>query len=139
MTKKLKPHLPVIAIGLICVLLIVLFIASRAGQATAFDAAEYLSGFGWEISGEPSSVRNVGIPEHFSEAYEDYNELQRSQGFDLSQYRGKSAVMYTFKILNHPAQTNVFANVLVFNGKVIGGDVVSYAVNGFIHGLSANN
>ncbi|MCL2071446.1 MAG: DUF4830 domain-containing protein [Oscillospiraceae bacterium] len=158
MKSKCKSNLPLVGIGLICVLLIILFIASRIGASrdnqavkspnnstvkinSASDAANFLSEFGWETLSEPSSVRSVTIPAEFDEVYSGYNRLQKSQGFDLTDYRAKTATMYTFRLLNYPAHENsangrVFANVLVSgNGEVIAGDIVSYALDGFLTGL----
>jgi hypothetical protein len=147
--KRLRFYLPLIGIGILCMLLLALFMASRNQSGSnapaennpafkvgsAFDAAEYLSGFGWDISGEPSSVRNVEIPAEFTAAYEEYNKLQKAQGFDLAGYRTKTATVYTFRVLNHHSPDEVFANILVHEGEVIAGDLVSYALDGFLTGL----
>ena len=159
MTNKFKTNLPLIGIGLICLLLIALFAASRvfgnlrigengrtnqneavisitSGVHSASDAANFLSGYGWEVREEPSSVKSVQIPDEFTTVYHEYNQLQKAQGFDLTDYRSKTAAMYTFRILNHDSHSNgVFANVLVYDGEVIAGDVVSYALDGFLTGL----
>jgi hypothetical protein len=150
MFKKLKQSSPpLVVIGVICVFLVVLFIAAQVGAISqpattsgirdACGAAEFVAEFGWEVVIEPSSVRTVIIPAEFDSLYEEYNNLQKSQGFDLTRYRSKTATMYTFRVLNHPASESpagIFANVLVCNGKVIAGDLVSYALDGFIAPLS---
>jgi len=140
--QGIKFYLPIILIGVVCILLISLFIASRivgsaerTGITCAAEAASYLSEFGWECSGEPSSVRTVEIPDEFTESYRNYNQLQKTQGFDLTGYRSKTAVMYTFRVLNHPSGSTVFGNVLVYGDRVIAGDLVSYAIDGFQTGL----
>jgi len=147
--KNLKNNLPLAAIALVVVLLILLFIASKIANdsentaalkeiSSPRDAAAYLSEFGWQVSESPSSVKEVRIPADFTPTYEDYNELQKSQGFDLSKYRSQTADMYTFKVLNHPSPGDVYANVLVCRGQVIAGDLVSYSINGFITKLGRN-
>ena len=46
---------------------------------------------------------------------------------------------YTYKITNYPNYTgDVYAKILVYKNKVIGGDVCSADANGFIHGLDRN-
>ena len=139
-------YLPLVGIGVLCVLLIVLFVASRIRVGNnpdnkvgnASEAARFISKLGWEVTHEPSSVKNVEIPTEFDPVYEDYNNLQKSQGYDLTEYRSKIAVMYTFKVLNyvHASDTvnpsDVFANVLVYEGRVIAGDLVCYALDGFL-------
>jgi len=137
-------YLPLIVIGIVCVLLIALFIASQSTANadykvnSAEDAMRYLSGFGWETASEPSSVRTVQIPAQFSKSYDDYNSLQLKQGFDLTQYRSRAVTVYTFKLCNHPDSDNVFANVMVCDGIVIGGDLVSYDINGFLTGFGGS-
>ncbi|MCL1903750.1 MAG: DUF4830 domain-containing protein [Oscillospiraceae bacterium] len=150
MSNKLKSNLPLIVIGFICILLIVLFAASRLATAqkeeksaqyaitemnSAADVAKFLTEYGWEVRDEPSAVKSVRIPAEFDAVYNKYNQLQILQNFDLTEYRTKTAVMYTFRILNHVSHNNVFANVLVYEGNVIAGDVISYAIDGFITGL----
>ena len=101
----------------------------------AGDIAVFLLNFGWETDAEPVSVKNVQIPAKFTEVYKNYNVLQKKQGFDLSKYRAEIVESYCFRVLNHPAAGDVFANILVFKGKIIGGDICSYAVNGFMTGF----
>jgi hypothetical protein len=140
-----KSGVPLLGIGVICVLLIALFVIAQFRTLaqpdsieirSANDAANFLAEFGWEVSVEPSSIRTVIIPTEFDALYTEYNDLQQTQGLDLTQYRGKTAVMYTFRVLNHPAsESGVFANVLVHEGSVIAGDLVSHALDGFLVGL----
>lgn len=52
--------------------------------------AEFLSAYGWEVSSVPEEVCEVTIPGIFDGVYNTYNDLQRSQGFDLLDYRGKN-------------------------------------------------
>ena len=66
----------------------------------------------------------------------DYNEIQKSQGLNLEKYKGKDVIRFTFKVKNYTnSEGDVYANVLVYKKKVIGGDLCSADVNGFIHGF----
>jgi len=96
------------------------------------DIAVFLGSYGWAVEPEPVTVKNVQIPAKFTEAYQRYNDLQKQQGFDLSKYRADIVESYTFRVLNHPASGDVFANVLVYKGRIIGGDICSFAINGFM-------
>jgi hypothetical protein len=98
----------------------------------AADIIIYLNGFGWAVEPEPVTIRNVQIPARFTETYQRYNDLQKQQGFDLSRYRADIVESYTFRVLNHPVAGDVFANVLVFRGRIIGGDICSFSINGFM-------
>ena len=97
---------------------------------------EFLSQFGWEVVNEPTEITSVTIPSEFNSTYEKYNDIQRAQGLDLSKYQEKTCTRYTYQILNYKdVSTGVRANLLVLNDKVIGGDISSVTLNGFIHGF----
>ncbi len=99
---------------------------------------DYISQLGWEVSAEPDEVREVVIPAEFDEVYEKYNEIQLAQGYDLKEYAGKRVKSWTFSVLNYPGYENeefIKLNLLVCDGEIIGGDVCSVELNGFMHGL----
>ena len=103
---------------------------------TAEDACTLMTELGWNVDPGPAECIEVLIPEEFSDVYEKYNELQKSQGFDLSGYAGKTATRWTIRITNHPSgEEEVYATLLVVNGKIIGGDVCASRLDGFMHGL----
>jgi len=104
---------------------------------TPEDVVEFLHQFGWEVEGEPIEEVTMKIPAEFDKVMNAYNELQKNQGLDLSKYKGKQVTRYTYKITNYPDYSGtVFANVILYKNKVIGGDVCSSDVTGFIHGFS---
>ena len=95
-----------------------------------------LSSFGYETDPQPMLIEEVIIPLEFDDKYTEYNNFQKISGFDLSKYKGVKAKKYTYKVLNYPdASHEVLANILVYKGKAIGGDISSAAANGFIHGF----
>lgn len=103
---------------------------------TSSDAVEFLEQFGWELETTPVEEVTLKIPAEFDKVMNSYNELQKKQGLDLSKYRGKQVVRYTYKITNYPEYTGtVFANVIVYKNRVVGGDVCSSDVTGFIGGF----
>ena len=104
---------------------------------TADDAAGFLSQFGWIVDAGSAEVKEVTIPAEFDKVFAGYNELQKSQGLDLSKYKKKSVTRYTFAVTNYDGyEGSVYANVLVYRNRVIGGDVCSADVSGFIHGFA---
>ena len=98
----------------------------------------FLQSYGWEVNEQPCEMVQVVIPETFGDVYENYNEIQKQQGFDLSRFRGKQVSRCSYEVLNYPGQKEyIRANLLIYNHEVIGGDICSiYAENGFMHGLS---
>ncbi len=98
----------------------------------------FLAQFGWNVNAEPVQAQSVTVPStEDSEVYSRYNELQRSQGYDLTPYAGKQVMRYLYEILNYPDATEpVYATLLVYDGKIIGGDVTNTAPEGKMHGFA---
>ena len=106
------------------------------GVKSNADRIAFLNRFGWEVSAEPNETVNVTVPDEFDDIFEGYNALQREQGLDLSRYRRKTVTRYTYTVTNYPDYAGeVFATLLVYRGRVIGGDICSADANGFIHGF----
>ncbi|MDD5923197.1 MAG: DUF4830 domain-containing protein [Clostridia bacterium] len=107
-------------------------------QLSASDNAErlqFLGQFGWRTESEPCAHKTITIPEQFNAAYEKYNEIQKEQGLDLKKYAGKVCDSYTYQVMNYPNDKNVHANLIVYDGCVIGGDVCSAELDGFMQGF----
>ena len=103
---------------------------------SADDAAKFLAQFGWVVDAGSVEKREVTIPSEFDKVFAGYNEMQKSQGLDLSKYKKKAVTRYTFTVTNYDGyEGTVYANVLVYRNRVIGGDICSADVNGFIHGF----
>ncbi len=88
-----------------------------------------------DISVDESSLKieEVLLPYEFDEIYEDYNELQKQSGFDISLYRGKTVQKFSYRALGY--DDVVFVNLLVYSDKIIGGDISSTALDGFMKPL----
>ncbi|MBO4338950.1 MAG: DUF4830 domain-containing protein [Clostridiales bacterium] len=102
----------------------------------------FLSQFGWEVDKDSAQVTEVIIPEEFDESYSSYNELQLRQGFDLTQFAGKRVKKWSYTVTNYPGYENkicIRANLFVSDGKVIGGDICSVELDGFMHTFDMNN
>ena len=103
--------------------------------ATPQARRAFLAGFGWEIDEEQAEAEAVVIPARFDAVYQDYNGIQKTQGLDLERYRGKSVMRYTYPVKNYPDYDGtVFATLLIYKDRVIGGDVCSASADGFVHG-----
>lgn len=103
---------------------------------TSSDAANFLSQFGWAVDTDSAKCVKVTIPAQFDKVFAAYNEMQRAQGLDLSKYKKKDLTRYTFVVTNYPNYSGtVYANVLVYKNKVVGGDICSADVEGFVHGF----
>lgn len=99
---------------------------------------DFLSQFGWETKDACIEEVEVQIPENFDKVMNAYNEIQKSQGLDLSEYKGKTVQRYTYEITNYPDYNGtVYANIIVYKNRVIGGDLCSSDIKGFIHGFES--
>lgn len=100
---------------------------------------DFLRQFGWSVREEPTEVSEVIIPPEFNAVYQAYNELQIEQGFDLTPYGGKRVKRWTYTVTNYPGYDEtsdcIHANILVCDGIVIGGDICSVELGGFMHGF----
>ena len=106
------------------------------GIKTNADRVAFLEGYGWIVSQEPAAVEDIRLPDTFDASYDEYLSLQKSQGFDLSQYAGKTVKRYTYQVSNYPGlQENIWASLLLYKKEVIGGEIYSNEGDGFIQAL----
>ena len=147
LTAKLSKS-KLIAAGVIliaAVLLIVLLATGGASPAadtvskggTNEERVAFLATYGWSVNAEPKEAQKVRIPDTAeNRVFARYNDLQKSQGYDLTAYAGKEVMRYVYEILNYPeASAPVYASVLVCDGVIIGGDITNTAPDGVIHGF----
>lgn len=100
------------------------------------DRIAYLESHGWLVSAEAASVEDIRLPDTFDDSYADYLALQAGQGFDLTQYAGKTIKRYTYQVNNYPGlQENIWASLLIYKKDVIGGEVYCNQGDGFVQGL----
>lgn len=101
------------------------------------ERTAYLESLGWETAPVPCEQCNVRIPMKFDEAYEEYNEIQLKQGFDLRKYRAQTAKKFTYELTNYSdngeqSPVPVYAELLVLDGIIIGGNIRSAEAGGFV-------
>ena len=76
---------------------------------------------------------DVELPRIFDAVYAKYNDVQKQQGLDLSKYKRKKVTRYTYEVTNYDGyEGTVYANVIVYRGRVVGGDLCSAAPDGFV-------
>ena len=139
--KKILVILAAIA-GVILALIIMLGGGSDASATNAptFSSndsrVKFLADKGWEVTTSPTESGQVRIPQEQSDVYKRYNELQKSQGYDLTPYAGKTVMRYVYKINNYPGATEpVYATLLVYKNQIIGGDITNTAAKGAVQGF----
>ena len=125
------------------ILAIVLLFGGNDAAATSAPAVssndsrvKFLTDMGWDVSASPTESSQVRIPQEQTEVFSRYNALQKSQGYDLSQYAGKTVMRYVYKVNNFPGATEpVYATLLVYKNQIIGGDITNTAAKGVIQGF----
>lgn len=95
---------------------------------------DYLHQLGWEVENEREEY--VVLPQEFGSGYQDYLAIQRECGFDLEPLAGETVTRYCYTILNYPTgEEGVCLDLLVCRGRIVGGDVRSAQLDGFMHSL----
>ena len=104
---------------------------------TEEDRREFLQQFGWETEDTEVESVTIKLPSEFDKIMTEYNELQKSQGLDLIKYKGREVERYSYKITNYPDyEGDVYGNIIIYRNRVIGGDICSADITGFIHGFT---
>lgn len=146
MTAKIDLKKILILAGAVVAVIIALVLL-LGGRGDAADTAapalsgndarvEFLKGFGWEVAASPVESGQVKVPQDQSDVFDRYNALQKSQGYDLTQYAGKTVMRYVYKITNYPGATDpVHATILVYKNQIIGGDITDTSASGIMTGF----
>ncbi len=96
----------------------------------------YIRSLGYTPEGPAETWEDVVIPEWFDASYASYNTQQKRAGFDLSRWRGQPAVLYTYVLTDYPGgEPRVLLHLLLWEDRLIGGDICSPTAGGFLHGL----
>ena len=141
--SRKKAVAAVIVMGAVIAALIILM-----GRMTAEDSTDapqltdnaqrvaYLQSLGWEVEPEPVETLQFLLPETLAEPYLTYNELQKAQGFDLTDCRGKQVSRYTYTVTNYPDRAEgVQANLYLCEDRPVAGDICCPGTDGFQEAL----
>ena len=114
--------------------------AEPAGIAENDGRVRFLSECGWEVAPEPAQSGEVRIPGNPGEVFLRYNDLQKTQGYDLTRYGDRNVMRYVYEVRNYPgASEPVYATLLIYKDQVIGGDVTDTSPNGRVQGLRSTS
>lgn len=148
MTAKLNKKKIAVVVGIVVAAIVIIAVlmsgssVSTGGTGTVTgndDRIQFLTSFGWEVASSPTQTGQVRIPAQASEVFTRYNALQISQGYDLSDYQGKTVMRYVYKIKNYPGATEpVYATLLISNNRIIGGDITDTSADGVVQGFARN-
>ncbi len=149
MTTKIDKKKIAIVLAAAVVLIAGLFMLLGGNDATPTISTDvsnndarvaFLKSFGWDVTTSPVESSQVRIPKETSDVFDRYNALQKSQGYDLSAYAGKTVMRFVYKINNYPNATEpVYATLLIYKNQIIGGDVTDTAAKGVVRGFRMPN
>lgn len=146
MTTKVDMKKIAIVLAAVVGVILLLTLLLSGGEDTAPTAATnvsnndgrvaFLKDFGWDVSTSPVESGQVRIPEESSQVFSRYNALQKSQGYDLSTFAGKTVMRYVYRVNNYPGATEpVYATLLVYKDQIIGGDITDSSAKGAVRGF----
>lgn len=146
MTTRVNKKKIAMILGAVVALIVIIGMAIGSGKSqptgsdvsvnTNDDRVQFLASYGWEVVTSPAETSQVRIPANTSEVFERYNTLQKTMGYDLSEFAGKTVMRYVYTVKNFPGATEpVYATILISNNRVIGGDITDTAPTGKIQGF----
>lgn len=101
-----------------------------------FSIMDFLAQFDIEVDKNTKQAAKIFIPSEFNKVYENYNALQQSQGLDLTDYKGKEAIKYTYSVTNSSSDDEIKCNIIICQNKVIAGDLCTAALDGTMTALT---
>lgn len=146
--KVKKRNILILLAALIAILAVILFPARRSQDTlnkaseqkitTNEDRVAFLKDCGWDVEPTPAETQEVVIPAQENDVFTRYNELQKSQGYDLQPLAGKTVKRYVYEIKNHPDAAGTYrATLLIHRDRIVGGDVASTEQGGKMYGLQS--
>ena len=100
------------------------------------DTAEsFVESCGYEVE-QFWSVSSPYVPEKFDDYYTNYNALQKSQGYDLSEYKGIRIQEYVYLLKDFTLSgRKAYMTILMYKGEVIGGHISTQSGDGKLYTL----
>lgn len=83
---------------------------------------EYLNSKNLKVVLQPIQIVDIMVPEKIVDEYQDYNDIQLKQGFDMRKYKGKVLKQWTYKI---KTKQNSYVSLLMYNNDIVGCHVLS--------------
>jgi len=92
----------------------------------------YLESLGWQVDASPIESLDLQLPSPLDSNWQNYAQLQSSQGFSFGDYAGKTVQRYTYSVTNYPEiEKGVQVNLYLCEDVLIGGDIIFTGQGGF--------
>ena len=105
------------------------------GMKTNEDRVAFIEGFGLKVKPEPITEESFTMPEDFDRVILGYNQIQKTQGLDLTKYSRKRVTHYAYEVTNYDHGGPVYVNLLVYRNRIIAADISSASDGGFVSSL----
>ena len=106
------------------------------GIKTNEERVAFIEQFGVNVSDQAKENVSFTVPENFDTVIAGYNELQKSQGLDITKYKNKKVTRYTYEAESYgDYDGTVFVNLIIYKNTVVACDVSSADPTGFVDPL----
>ena len=105
------------------------------GMKTEEKRIAFIESFGIKVNATPTTEETFTMPEDFDRVILGYNQIQKTQGLDLTKYSRKRVTHYAYEVTNYSSSGAVYVNLLVCRNRIIGADISSPSDGGFVSSL----
>lgn len=105
------------------------------GMKTNEDRVAFIESFGIKVKSEPTSEETFAMPDDFDRVIAGYNQIQKTQGLDLTKYARKRVTHYAYEVTNYDYDGTVYVNLLIYRNRIIAADISSLDGGGFVSGI----
>ena len=96
----------------------------------------FINKAGYEVGESELDKKEFTVPRDFDLIINGYNEIQKRQGLDISKYKNKKVTRYTYEVKSYDGYSGkVYANLVIYKGRVIACDLSSASPDGFVKPL----
>lgn len=106
------------------------------GMKTNEDRVAFIEGFGIKVKSEPIREETFTMPDDFDRVILGYNQIQKTQGLDLTKYSRKRVTHYAYEVTNYDSDGTVYVNLIVYRNRIIAADISSHDNGGFVSSLT---
>ena len=106
------------------------------GMKTNEDRVAFIESFGIKVNSEPTREETFTMPDSFDRIILGYNQIQKSQGLDLTKYERKRVTHYAYEVTNYDSDGKVYVNLLVYRSRIVAADISSADDGGFVLALT---
>ncbi len=141
--KRISELLTIVILSDIVLCLVLLKSANKGVEAMDLEPATdkieriaFIENLGYKVDrAVEEEKKEIVIPHVLNDVLKEYLKIQNIGGYSPEKFMGKKADFYTYQLI-FENRTDVYAHLIVADGKIIGGDISALSVeDGFIKPL----